>query len=341
MNVPGTIPILWRCCAAALFLAASAAYGLAGEGAAPPKAEESKSQAVFVLADGSRVVGESGIKEVAIKTAYGEVTVPAAEVIRIRVARSSDKAAREKVAALIKQLGAPNFDDREKAFDELCKLGPVAVGQLQESLKHPDAEVRNRVEKILAEVERGGEEEAESEEAPLGGDEDELVTKRFTIRGVIKVERFELRTRYGSLAIPREDVVSATLARAEAMSRTVKVTGQHTMGGMVGTGLRVKAGDRVAIRASGSITFRNWGETCGPDGNQERFGTVGAANLPGMALVGRVGSGGKPFLIGGSKSFSAEGEGELFLGIAFEGRGAGQSTGEYKTSVTVTPRSAK
>jgi hypothetical protein len=310
----------------------------AGEQPPPaPKTEERRPQAVFQLVDGSRVVGETSIKEVPIKTAYGDVVIPAADVVRIRVARSSDKTARDKVAALIKQLGAPNFDDREKAYDDLCKLGPVALAQLQEAAKHPDAEVRSRVEKLLAELDRGGDDEAEAEEGPLVGDEDELVAKRFTLRGVIKVEKFELKTRYGTLEIPREDVLSAMLSRPDAVSKTVKVMGQHTFNSMVGTGLRVRQGDKLVVKASGSINFRNWGESSGPDGNQDRFGTQGPNNLPGMALCGRIGANGKPFLLGSAKQLTAEGDGELFLGLAFTNN-TGNSNGEYKVVVTATPR---
>jgi hypothetical protein len=330
-----------RAFAAVLFPAILAAIcgpiGLAGEPASKP--DDRRPQAVFLLADGSRVIGETSLKEVAIKTAYGEVVVPASEVVRIRVARSSDKTARDKVAALIKNLGAADFDDRERAYDELCKLGPAALAQLQEAAKHPDAEVRNRVEKLLAELDRGADDDAElPDDGPLTGDEDELVTKRFTLRGVVKVEKFDLKTRYGRLEIPREDVVVASLCRPEVIARTVKVTGQHTLNGMLGTGLRVRQGDRVSVKASGSINFRNWGEACGPDGNADRFGNQN--NLPGMALVGRLGSGGKPFLLGSAKQFSAEAEGELFLSLAFTNN-TGQSTGEYKVVVIVTPRGGK
>ena len=331
------LPGAWFLAMAILTSCGAAAQ--AGEDAPPPpKAEEKKPQAVFLLADGSRIMGETGIKEVAIKTAYGDVVVPASEVIRIRVARSSDTAARDKVAALIKQLGAANFDDREKAYDELCKLGPAAQAQLQEAAKHPDAEIRSRVEKLLAELDRGAEmDDEESDDGPLTGDEDELVAKRFTLRGVIKVDKFDVKTRYGSLEIPRGDIVSASLCRPDSIAKTFKVMGQHWMGGMLGTGIRVRRGDRIVVRASGSINFRNWGESSGPEGNQGRFGTPSNTDFPGAALIGRIGSGGKPFLLGASKQLIADADGELMLGLAFEGRNSGNSTGEYKAVVMVTP----
>jgi hypothetical protein len=321
---------------AALFAVVGALAAPAGE-AAPPKPEEPKKpQAVFTLADGSRVVGDTSVKEVVIKTAYGDVTVPIADVLRLRVARSSDRETRDRVAALIKQLGAANFDDREKAYDELTKMGPVALGQLRDAAKHPDAEVRSRVEKLLVDLERVPDEEAEEEDGPLGGDVDELVARHFTLRGVIKLEKFDVKTRYGKLEIPRDDIVTASFARPDAATKNLKVTGTHTLASMLGTGLRLKPGDRVMVRASGTINFRNWGENCGPDGNQDRFGAQ-PNNLPGMALVGRIGQNGKPFLLGSSKQFAAEGEGELFVGLAF-GRNTGETTGEYKVRVVATPK---
>jgi HEAT repeat protein len=56
---------------------------------------------------------------------------------------------REKITALIGQLGDDQFDVREKATRALVELGPVVRPQMQEATKHRDLEVRRRAERVL------------------------------------------------------------------------------------------------------------------------------------------------------------------------------------------------
>src|SRR5215831_3371521 len=56
------------------------------------------------------------------------------------------EATRAKVEALVRQLGDPAFDRREKASAELVALGRVALPQLRQALRDADLEVRRRAE---------------------------------------------------------------------------------------------------------------------------------------------------------------------------------------------------
>ncbi len=55
--------------------------------------------------------------------------------------------------ALIEKLGDDSFDARQKAEDELRKLGPRIVPLLKQAQRHADLEVRNRAAKCLAAIE--------------------------------------------------------------------------------------------------------------------------------------------------------------------------------------------
>jgi hypothetical protein len=55
----------------------------------------------------------------------------------------------EKIAALVKQLGSNDFDDREKATRELAKIGKPATAALKKALADGDAEVRRRAQEVL------------------------------------------------------------------------------------------------------------------------------------------------------------------------------------------------
>ena len=56
---------------------------------------------------------------------------------------------------LIEQLGAEEFQTREKASDELARLGPAALPALRDAQKHSDPEVRLRAEAIVRRIEGG------------------------------------------------------------------------------------------------------------------------------------------------------------------------------------------
>ena len=54
------------------------------------------------------------------------------------------------IGELIRQLGADDFDQREKATDELCKIGVRAASLLRTVRSDPDAEIAHRASRCLA-----------------------------------------------------------------------------------------------------------------------------------------------------------------------------------------------
>jgi hypothetical protein len=62
---------------------------------------------------------------------------------------SDTNAVPPEVVTLIRQLGHDDFAEREKASAALIKIGPPAIGALQEAAKGEDPEIRIRAKKIL------------------------------------------------------------------------------------------------------------------------------------------------------------------------------------------------
>jgi HEAT repeat protein len=54
-----------------------------------------------------------------------------------------------KIKDLIKQLGSDSFDTRQKASEELKKIGAPAVAELRKAAKNEDPEVRHRAQAVL------------------------------------------------------------------------------------------------------------------------------------------------------------------------------------------------
>jgi hypothetical protein len=69
-----------------------------------------------------------------------------------RTANLTDAA---RVAKLIKQLGAEDFEDREDASRQLIALGSRVLKELQDATKNPDIEVVRRAEECLRQIKQG------------------------------------------------------------------------------------------------------------------------------------------------------------------------------------------
>lgn len=309
----------------------------AGGGADAGVPPEGELPAEFLLADGSRVRGSVAAGELAVHTCYGKLAVPLSEVIRLRVARGGETTGRERIAGLVKQLGSPNFQERERAKGELLRVGAPALEQIRAAVLSSDPEVAIRAEELLTslEFEAGGEEGGgdASPEAPLKGSEDEVVTSRFTLRGGVQAEKFLVLTPYGRMAVPKDQIIWARFAAPDTAIRTFKVNGAHVAGKMLNTQMALKAGDKVKIRATGNIEFKRWNHGCSPEGDNNYWGNWND-DIPTMALIARIGEGQQPFKIGASADFAAEATGPLFLGIAYNSD-VGSSSGEYSVTVTV------
>lgn len=330
----GTLALLWG--------RAGSSAGEGGESgpkeATAPKKAKGTDVVEFILADGSRVSGKVSLKSMTVETVYGQLTVPISEVVRLRVAQGGDAKTRAKVAALIKKLGSSAFQERQRASDQILKLGALSLEQLKAATRNSDAEVRSRAQKLLEEVEEevaDSEEECE-EEAPLIAREDELVTRRFTARGRVKVEKFALVTKYGALEVPRDQVICAHFGAPEEVTRRYDLTGFNTTEKILTTNLRVRRGNVLRFRCSGSIYFDDEEATCTPEGNAEVW-DQDVQGFAGNAVIGRIGTGGPCFFIGKGATVRARNSGNLQLLLAYE-NSVGGAKGTYTVRVTLQRR---
>ena len=97
-------------------------------------------------------------------------------------------------------------------------------------------------------------------------------------------------------------------------------------------------GDRITIRAEGTVDWTNWSNTSSPEGLQNQGNWNGIAC---GALCARVGKSGKIVKIGSKESFVAKKSGVLYLAIAMKDNYANNNSyrweGEFKTRVLVQP----
>jgi HEAT repeat protein len=107
---------------------------------------------LVALATPARPADSDAIKDdlAALKSASLDTDTKA--LVSMIKKRTVSEDMRTKVAGLIKQLGAEEFDDREKASKDLVDIGAVARPQLILALKDPDLETKKRARKALDKI---------------------------------------------------------------------------------------------------------------------------------------------------------------------------------------------
>ena len=299
---------------------------------AKPAQKKPPEPPMFRLRDGTRLAGTPEIKSLNVKTAYGRLTVPVVDVIRMRFATAEDTGLAGRVEAQVKALSSEEFDKREEAMAAIREIGVPALQALKKAIESDDEEVKSRAEKLVGEIEETIE-EAEGEEAALGavpGDEDEVVTLKFTVRGRVEEEKFALQTRYGALTLGRNDIVSVLFQEGPNTKVTFAVPGNTFAAAnkWVDTKLPIAQGQRLHITASGQLNLENYGQTTGPEGTTNISGNQ-LETHPAGALVGKIGNG-KAFLIGAEYEGAANAAGSLQLGVSLNN---GQISGQYQVDV--------
>jgi hypothetical protein len=314
-----------------------------------PRAPLPPRHVVLKLQDGSTIAGDLSIKEIKVTTEFGELTVPIAKIKSFTPGLDSNGKAADELKARLKDLESDDYKTREQAHKDLSAMGPKIAKQLAPHLASENAEVKRHVSEILKEFEQATEEAADDEEEGSKQqawiNEDTVETTDFTVIGKISPPEFKMASKYGPLSIALGDIVSASrpVDSRESIRRNITVPGQSlAQRGFKATGVRVQAGDRVTITATGNITMTPWGGNAasGPDG-MPNYGWYVAGSIPGGALVYRIGDKGTIQKAGARVSFTAKTSGTLQLAIGMQPEYANEGynfPGEYKAKIKIDPQ---
>jgi hypothetical protein len=301
------------------------------------------------LQDGSTIAGELSIEQIKVTTEFGELNVPIAKLKSFTPGLDSNPTVSKQLSDKLKDLESDDYQTREQAHKDLAAMGPKISKQLAEHINSENAEVKRHVTEIMKEFEQMTEEASEEEDGASQPkawiDDDTVETLDFTVIGKVSPPEFELSSKYGPLVVKLGDIVQASrpMDARESMQRSVTVSGQNlAQRSFKSTGIRVQAGDRVTITASGNITMTPWGgnASSGPDG-MPNYGWYVNGSIPGGALVYRIGDKGQVQKAGARITFTAKSSGTLQLAIGIQGEYAGENyqfPGEYKTKVKVAPQ---
>tara|TARA_B100000809_G_scaffold164656_1_gene162015 strand:+ start:365 stop:1390 length:1026 start_codon:yes stop_codon:yes gene_type:complete len=315
------------------------AAGLSAQEKGAPQAKPAEKTAlpppIFFLRDGSRITGVPGFDSLQIKTRYGVLKVPSSDLVRLRLTLRIEDDPDELIELEIQRLGGPEFEEREAAMDALRKFGSRALPYLEKLTRSDDEELRNRCSLLIGEIKsRAKESNKHGDEFPaLVGGSDEIITKRFKIRGSIQDSSFKIKSRYGILDIKIADILGVDFRSTGNIQETVAISGKQVVpANWADTKLFVAPGTTLRIRASGNLLVKNYNLNSGPQGTTRYTGNT-YKNFPMLSLVGKIGRKGTPFLIGANYKTITRAEGTLQLGV-IPFRMNYTATGAYKVRVT-------
>lgn len=297
------------------------------------------------LMDGSLISGKLTVPQIDVETEFGKLTVPIVRIRSMRPGLGSHPKLGRQLNELIEDLGASQFDRREAAQKALIKLGAAARGELERRQDVGEKERRTRIKAILAELDEreqafdAGIDDAEADDVEMI-QQDTVETTQFTIVGRIVPQEFTINSRYGPLHVKLSDIRSADrdVTKSETLRKSLAVEGTRLAPmGLKPARLKLQRGDRVSVAAAGTITMTPWGSRAfsTPDG-ASNYGWYVQNEIPGGALVAKIGDSGPIFKVGSRHAFVADRSGELQFGVAtVNNRGNQALTGQYNVNVVV------
>lgn len=236
---------------------------------------QNKTEFTLTLKDGNIVTGITKINNILLTTTYGKLDVPIKNVTSIDLGILPDVAQKANITNLAKQLLNSDEEMRSKAYSTLITLSIRSIPVLEEIILNGTYEPSNFSDYTLS--------NALNELKATFGVENNYKTNdiitidyEYNMGGVYEFSSIELKTEYGTLAIPREKIKKIDVMYFDENTNGIKSfklmasthISSNTNGGWLKTGLMVKPGQTISISATGEITLSSLsGSKYKPDGS--------------------------------------------------------------------------
>jgi hypothetical protein len=174
--------------------------------------------AAVITAGGSRLLGLVSVERpLILRTEQAPRKLDFAAIKSIAVGERYDPNLENEARVAVGDLQSDQHAVREKAFEQLRKLGRAAIGALRGGAKSPDPEVANRARLLLGELGVLG---------TTGTSGDRIVmSDGVTLHGSLAPTEVLIRSRWGCLRFPLECLDSITAVRAEELNPAVLAAG--------------------------------------------------------------------------------------------------------------------
>ncbi|HEY1068015.1 MAG TPA: hypothetical protein VGE52_17960 [Pirellulales bacterium] len=301
------------------------------------------------LMDDSVISGKLTLKELDVETDFGPLKIPVERIVSFTPGLGSHPELSTKIDEYLEDLGSTDFTERENAQRELQKMGVMVRAELEKRQDDPDVERRNRIKKLLTELDEletdSGDFEEDEGKQPEGVviRRDTIVTTDFTIVGKIVPQSFEMASNYGPLKVKLSDIRQALrdVGGRPEIRKSLVVNGSNLVqNDFKSSGVRVTKGDLIEVAADGSITMTPWGDqaVATPDG-APNYGWYIPGQIASGTLVGKIGENGQVQKIGRKASFRADRSGTLYFAIAIQNDYAQNGfPGQYNLKLRLKPK---
>ncbi len=278
--------------------------------------KKTKAPPIFFLRDGSKIAGDPGISALNVRTKYGVLRVPVSDLFQIRLAERTDPAVEKSIKQCIQKMGSDDFDEREEAMDSLRDIGPDSLPLLRKATKSENEEIKNRADILVDEIESENKKAANEDISQVKGDQDIVTTRKFTFKGHVVEDSFSIGSRYGTLKISTKELVGITFKRGGLISKSLTVDGSKKVpSNWMSTKISLVKGQSLRIRATGQLYVSNYSLTAGPGGTTRYSNSYSYKGIRPLALAGKIGKKGTPFLVGPNYRGKASKAGTLYLGV--------------------------
>lgn len=295
------------------------------------------------MSDGTIIHGKLESPTIAVKTKFGRLEIPIAKIRYFRPGLNSHPDRKAQIDDWLDKLGSDDTSQRKVATDALKKLGQPARAMLEPFTADANATRAAAVKEILNWLsDQDDAEEFEMDPTKAIRFEDTIATTEFTMTGSILQESFTLKSEFGVLQMQIKDIVQGERDTGQPeMVRKVFSIDQANLcaRGFKKIGIRVEKGDRISIRATGTIGMLRWGSNAvaTPEG-ASNYGWYVSSKIANGALCAKIGSG-SVFKVGSKYKATAKQAGLLEFGIGITDRYAKSTSykwpGSFKVRVEI------
>jgi hypothetical protein len=313
------------------------------EGDKPPAALEMATRPVEVrFANGSTVLMSLLQDNIEIVTEFGKLKIPPTEIRYIDFGVHLSEAVRPVIERALEQLSSSNYKEREVAMKQLVDLGPQAYLALYQTTRSKDQEAAKRAQLAMKAI---------ADKVPSRllrlREEDRIRTTKFTVVGRVITPAIKARAEYfGDLSLRPNQLLTIRWLEGTGSNEITIDAAKYGAAAeqWMDTGIRLEPHLKVKITASGQVDIapQQGGQyISGPGGLGPEVGLPIRAGLRGQtvrcgALIGRIGEGGTPFVIGEMFHQAPSAEGKLYLHIQ-PGPWGGVPNGSYRVRIATGP----
>jgi hypothetical protein len=239
---------------AALFLAAPLDRGQADDKASGDRSSIAPGRPVPVqlqFSDDSTLNVTLGDGTLTYVTEYGSLKIPAAKIQKIELGRRISEEIAKRIADGIAKLASDDFAERERAAEDLLKLGAKAYPELEAAANSDDPEVKRHAAEILDKV-----------KSKLGPDKPELRahdvlwTKESKITGKLNGELLQVHALFGDVKVKLADVKNIC-SPAFVEREPVNIDAEQDPGSLLA--FVGKFGTKLTFKVTGQANGSVWG----------------------------------------------------------------------------------